>query len=121
MSAATLKGCYSLQLVGVGKGPMAIAAVRLPTHIRLDTTKIAGTSPEQYAARDISPAGERVDNTYHWRPTGLDTFELIVIRDGAVETFPAGIGAAGTAAQGPSRPMPAGAPVRLAAVVEACR
>jgi hypothetical protein len=120
-TALPLAGCYAIRFVAVGGGPMVIAPPHLPTHIALDSTLVTGVNDELYEARDISPAGERVAGVYRWRPTGRSTFNLVVVRDNTTETFPAMVGGDPTRDAGPSLAMPAGAPVRLAATVEACR
>ena len=86
---------------------MTIAAVRFPTRIALDSTRVAGSTSLEYEAQDISPAGERVEGTYRWRPTGAASFEIIAIRDGVTQSFAAVTGANPTAAGGPMTPTPA--------------
>ncbi|MFN8570579.1 MAG: zf-HC2 domain-containing protein [Gemmatimonadaceae bacterium] len=118
--ATGLTGCYAIHFVAVGGGPMTIAAIRMPTHVALDSTRVGGGS--ERAARDMSPPDERVPGEYRWRPTGGQTFEFTVVRDGSTMTFPARLGADDApATQGPARPMPAGSPVRLQATREPCR
>jgi hypothetical protein len=120
-----LVGCYAIRLVAVGDRPMSIAAVRLPTHIALDSTRVVeeGRAGAQYLLRDVSPEEERVAGTYSWRPTGEGsrTFEVLIARDNGTQAFAAEVGGIPTATGGPVTPMPAGAPVRLAATRERCR
>ena len=124
---ALLAGCYAIRLVAVGGGPMAIAAVRLPTHIALDTVRvpIRESADAQYQARDVSPDAERTTGAYRWRPTGEGSrsFDLFIIGDNGTQSFAALVGGNPTATGGggPVTPMPAGAPVRLAATRERCR
>jgi hypothetical protein len=115
-----LVGCFAIRLVAVGGGPMAIAAVRLPTHVALDSTRVAGSADVEYEARDVSPLLERVPGTYRWRPTESASFDFLVIRDGRTQSIAAVTGENPTASDGPVTPMPAGAPVRLAASRERC-
>ncbi|MEP7347529.1 MAG: zf-HC2 domain-containing protein [Gemmatimonadaceae bacterium] len=121
VSAGPLVGCFAIRLVAVGGGPMAIAAVRLPTHVALDGIRIVGVADVQYEARDISPASERVPGTFSWRPTGSASFDFLIMRDGGTQSIAAVTGENPTMADGPVTPMPAGSPVRLAATRERCR
>ena len=104
---------------------MAIAAVRLPTHIALGSVRLTmtGSADVQYEARDVSPDAERTTGVYQWRPTGdgRRSFDLLIVGDNGTQSFAALVGGNPTAAGGPVTPMPAGAPVRLAAERERCR
>lgn len=123
--AMLLAGCYDVRIDPAGREAAALQSTTRPSRIALDTTVAPVESdPAHRVARDITPSDTRTGTSMSWRPTGPQSFELVIGTGASANRYSIIVG---TSAE-PSRtdearvaaPAPGGAAVSMRATRVAC-
>jgi hypothetical protein len=125
MATTTLYGCYDLHWASLDGRPMAIAPLKVPSRIALDSTHAPiEIDPPRFTARDLTPGPERDGAELRWRRIDDTSFELFIVRDGTTQRVPVAVASrldqVGRRVADEASAMPSGARVLLLAAKVSC-